>query len=180
MIEHTFEQNKIYANQETYDALIEHFNKIESFAKNKKFEWEDDTTPSTETYLVTSDFNEWFEFIVPELKDYYQRFKYQIPEDLENDILKYTEELTPYINGFMLSPVGMVQGTAVLASIHRRDTFEEIVEYVKELKQRNNKVFLYQVFHKPSRNAKVVEDNATFYEEIDSKYTLRCGVIEND
>ena len=62
MTEHTFEQNQVYANQETYDALIEHFNKIENFAKNKKLEWEDDTASSTETYNVTTDFSEWFEF----------------------------------------------------------------------------------------------------------------------
>jgi len=178
MTEHTFEQNQVYANQETYDALIEHFNKIENFAKNKKLEWEDDTASSTETYNVTTDFSEWFEFIVPELKDYYERFKYQIPEDLENDILKYTEELKPYINGFLLDTTGMFEGRSMMVNTISKDTFEEIVECAKELKQNNKKIFLYQVYHRPARAETIVEDAATYY-EIYSKYTLRCGVIED-
>lgn len=179
MIEYTFEPNKLYTNQEHYDALTEYFNKIDNLAKNKKLEWEDDTSPSTETYKVTTDFKEWFETVIPALKDYFIHFKYQISEDFENNTLKYTEELKPYIDGFLLDNVGMFEGKSMMADTVSKDTFEEIVECAKELNQNNIKVFLYQVYHRPARAETTVEDTATYY-EIDSQYTLRYGAIKND
>ena len=92
-----YNENQVFTNEETYKALVSHFNQIEEIAKNKKFEWEDEEL--TETYSITYDFDEWLKVNENFIKEYgrdlvvAEYLKTQI-KDLDNGL----NHLLEYIN----------------------------------------------------------------------------------
>lgn len=186
-----FNKNQIYTDQETYDALVSHFNKIENIAKNKKFEWED-ADPTTETYNITYDFDEWLGYVENLLEKYvYEGYKFReiyndhyiTPENLHNDLIDYTNQLKDYVDGFVLGPVGMYEGKSFTTKTYRGDTFDEIVEYMKQLRQNNKMVFLYQVYEKTKRpNDISIEEEGytrTLRQDLSTCYLVSCGVLND-
>lgn len=55
-----YNENLAITDEDTHKALVSHFNQIQEFGENKKFEWEDEPIPE-ENYCITFDFDEWLE-----------------------------------------------------------------------------------------------------------------------
>ena len=176
---HEFNENKVFSNEETYNALVSHFNQIESISKNKKFEWEDEEL--TETYNITYDFDEWLSQVEDFLKYYYERNHYITPENIHNHLIDYANQLKDYVNGFLLGQVGMYQGKSFDIKRYESDTFDEIVEHMKQVRQDNQMVFLYQAYQQTRRPKKIVIEidgyTRTFPQDL-SVYCVVCyGVL---
>lgn len=176
---HEYNENLVFSNEETHKALVSHFNQIGNIAKNKKFEWEDEEL--TENYNITYDFCEWF----PSSKEWtledYDFWKYEVPENLVNDLMNYANQLKDYVDAFLLAPVGMYKGKTFTAEVHKKDTFPEIVEHMKQVRQNNQMVFLYRVYQKTKRPKEIVEilpgSTTTLPQDLSTGYVVRYGVL---
>jgi hypothetical protein len=154
---HEFNENLALTNKETFEALVSHYNKIEDIAKNKKFEWEDEGIIPEQQLAITYDFNEWLDTCEQLVKDEseYRRF----PEKTvysRDEIAEDVNHIKDYIDGFLLMPIGIYNHKAIMAQSKQFDThdFEQIVEYVKNLKSENQKVFLYGLY----KRAEIAEE----------------------
>lgn len=109
-------------------------------------------TKMTQTYGIIWDFDEW---MYP--KDIYGSTYCIVAENL----IEYTTQLRHYFDGFLLVPVAMYKGEVITAKSVKSNTFDlyEVVEFVKELRQNNKMVFLYQI------------------EENTDAYIIRYGVL---
>ena len=154
--EHEFNENLALTNKETFEALVSHYNKIEDIAKNKKFEWEDGGVPEEE-YGIAYDFNEWLdtcEKLVKEESEY-KRFPEKTVYSRE-EITEDVNHIKDYIDGFLLMPFGIYNHKAIMAQSKQFDThdFGQVVEYVKNVKSENQKVFLYGLY----KRAEITEE----------------------
>ena len=170
-----YNQNLVFTNEETHKALVSHFNQIEEIAKNKKFEWEDEEL--TETYGITFDFDEWFSQMKEWTLQEYIMWKYEVPENLDNVLMNYANQLKDYIDGFLLGPTGMYQGKSFGAETYKAETFNGIVEHMKQVRQNNQVVFLLQVFQKTQIPEEVVEDDMIYPQDLSISYKVRYGVL---
>ena len=122
---------------------------------------------------ITSDFDRW----VSNNKNYVleilgNKWINSVQENLGEELLEYGNKLKDYVDGFLLQPVGLYEETPVLAKTISKNTFDEIVEYMEEVRQNNKIVFLYMVYKidgEPTEN-----DNQ---QETISVYKLRYGVL---
>lgn len=175
-ITHEYNQNLVFSNEETHKALVSHFNQIEEIAKIKKFEWEDEEL--TETYHITYDFDEWLNQLENGVKtDYYEWDNREVPENLRDDLINYSNQLKDYVDGFALAPVAMCKGKSFMAEICTKDTFDEIVEHMKQVRQNNQMVFLFQVFERTKRPREIVLDDVTYPQDLSVYYKVRYGVL---
>jgi hypothetical protein len=177
---HEYNENLVFSNEETHKALVSHFNQIEEISKNKKFEWEDEEL--TETYNITYDFDEWLSQVeYPINKDWYERHHYIVPENLHNDLINYANQLKEYVNGFVLGSTGMYQGKSFDIKRYLSDTFDDIVEHMKQFRQNNQMVFLYKVYQKTKRPKEIVdiqpECTSTFPQDLSAYYVVYYGVL---
>ena len=178
---HEYNKNLVFANEETHKALVSHFNQIEEIAKNKKFEWEDEEL--TETYGITFDFDEWFSYLKKINLEEYTRWYYEVPKNLDDDLMNYANQLKDYVDGFLLGAVGKLQGKSFDAKTYEAHTFDEIVEHMKEVRQNNQLVFLLQAFQQTKRPEEVVvEENGytiTHSQKFSTYYRVRYGVLND-
>lgn len=151
--------------------------RFKRFAENKKFEWEDEEP--TETYDITYDFDEWFSFLKDYIKEEYSFYGYEVPENFENDLIEYTNKLKDYVDGFVLGPTGMYQGKSFGVETYKADTFDEIVEHMKDVRQNNQMVFLYVALQKTKRPKEIVMDGVTLPQDPSVFYKVRYGVLNN-
>jgi hypothetical protein len=176
---HEYNENLVFTNEETHKALVSHFNQIEEISKNKKFEWEDEEL--TETYGITYDFDEWFSYLKKINLEEYTRWYYEVPENLDDDLINYANQLKDYVDGFLLGAVGMLQGKSFEAKTYKAHTFDEIVEHMKEVRQNNQMVFLYLVYEKTKcLEEVVVEENGytrTIPQDLSVYYKVCYGVL---
>ena len=172
---HEYNQNLVFTNEETYNELVSHFNQIEEFAKNKKFEWEDEKI--IETYNITYDFDEFFSNLKKIVLEDYLLWKNEVPENLDDDLIEYANQLKDYVNGFVLGPTGMYRGKTFSVETYKADTFDEIVEHMKQVLQDNQMVFLYVVLQKPKRPKEIVMDGVTYLQDLSTYYRVRYGVL---
>lgn len=161
--------------------ILQRYNQIEEIAKNKKFEWEDEEL--TETYNITYDFDEWLSQVENFLKkDYYERYHYIVPENLHNDLINYANQLTDYVNGFVLGQTGMYQGKSFSIKRYDFDTFDEIVEHMKQVRQNNQMVFLYQVYQQTQRPEEIVIEvngcTSIIPQDLSVYYVVCYGIIK--
>ena len=172
---HEYNQNLVFTNEETYNELVSHFNQIEEFAKNKKFEWEDEKI--IETYNITYDFDEFFSNLKKIVLEDYLLWKNEVPENLDDDLIEYANQLKDYVNGFVLGPTGMYRGKTFSVETYKADTFDEIVEHMKQVLQDNQMVFLYVVLQKPKRPKEIVMDGVTYLQDLSTYYRVSYGVL---
>jgi len=172
---HEYNQNMVFTNEETYNELVSLFNQIEEFAKNKKFEWENEEL--TETYNITCDFDEFLSNLKKIVLEDYLLWKNEVPENLDDDLIEYVNQLKDYVNGFVLGPTGMYQGKTFSVETYKADTFDEIVEHMKQVRQDNQMVFLYVVLQKPKRPKEIVMDGVTYLQDLSTYYRVRYGVL---
>lgn len=124
---------------------------------------------------ITSDFDRWFcnnknyvlELLGHNLID-------AVPKNLDEQLLEYGNQLKNYVDGFMLNPVCLYEETPVVAKTIAMDTFDEIVEFMKELRENNKLRFLYMVY---KIDIEPTEDDAA--QEPYSVYKLRYGVVND-
>ena len=122
---------------------------------------------------ITSDFDRW----ISNNKNYVleilgNRWINSVPENLDEELLEYGNKLKDYVDGFLLQPVCRYEETPVIAKTISKNTFGEIVEFMKELRENNKLVFLYMVYKidgEPAEN-----DNQ---QETISVYKLRYGIL---
>lgn len=122
---------------------------------------------------ITSDFDRW----VSNHKNYVLEILgnvNSVPENLDEELLEYGNKLKDYVDGFLLIPVCMYDKTPVYAKTIGTNTFGEIVEYMKEVRQNNKIVFLYMVYK--IDGVPVENDNQ---QETISVYKLRYGVLND-
>lgn len=172
---HEYNQNLVFSNEETHKALVSHFNQIEEFAKNKKFEWENEEL--TETYNITYDFDEFFSNLKKIVLEDYLLGKNEAPENLDGDLIEYANQLKDYVNGFVLGPTGMYQGKTFSVETYEADTFDEIVEHMKQVREDNQMVFLYVALQEPKRPKEFVLDGVTYPQDLSTYYRVRYGVL---
>jgi len=175
-----YNENLAITDEDTYKALVSHFNKIQEFGENKKFEWEDEPIPEKD-YGITFDFDEWLENTLSFMKRNYEYFKVDEPENLKENTIDYVNQIKDYIDGFLLLPVVLYNRKSINTKTHKvsGDNFDEIVKFVKELKENNEMVFLYEVSYTPARTETlVVEDEygKMTYSQSVNFYKVRYGV----
>jgi hypothetical protein len=146
-----YNENLVITNEDTHSALVSHFNQIQELGTNKKFEWEDETIPE-ENYNITFDFDEWLENAVTILDKYFERWSYEKPENLKEDTINYTNQIKNYVDGFLLGPTALYNRKSIEVKSYKNvgENFDEIVKFVKELKENNKLLFLYEVSKTPS------------------------------
>ena len=95
----------------------------------------------TETIGITFDFDKWAQ-------------KYT-----GSDFAQSLNQLKTYATGFLSVPVALYESQVVTAKSRKTagDNFDEIVNFVKDLHQKNKKIFLYEI------NQNFMEDNNKFY-----------------
>ena len=180
---HEYNENLAITNEDTHKALVSHFNQIQEFGENKKFEWEDEPIPE-ENYCITFDFDEWLENSLSSMKKNYELFKEEEPENLKENTIGYVNQIKDYIDGFLLLPVVLYNRKVIEAKTYKvvGKNFDEIVKFVKELKENNKTVFLYEVSYSPKRTETlVVEDEygkMTYPQSVDY-YKVRYGVVND-
>lgn len=132
-------ENNISLNEETYNQLISHFNQIEKSYKKKQFEWMDEEL--SESCFITFDFDKWLR-------------KTEILSDIifeegsRDFLISHTNQLKNYIDGFTLDYCAMFEGKPFRTKVYEKTTFDEIVEYMKEVCENNKMVFLHRVYKK--------------------------------
>jgi hypothetical protein len=109
--------------------------------------------------MHTNDINLWWESI----KSYSNEMM------VDSEILLLTKQLQEYIYSFVTTPVFLYEETAVVVKSRMTsgDDFNEVIDFMSELKQNNRKIFLYVI-------SKVKEESGS------SRYIIRYGDIEND
>ena len=166
-----------YQTLESLSPINSNIARIKKISENKKFDWEDEEP--TETYNITYDFDEWFSFLKDYLTEEYSFNGYEVPENFENDLIEYTSKLKDCANGFLLGPVGMYQGKSFGVETYKADTFDEIVEHMKEVHQNNQMVFLYEVSQKTKRPKEIVMNGVIYLQDLSTYYRVRYGVLNN-
>ena len=179
-----FNENLAIADNETHDAVVSHFNQIEEFANNKKFEWEDEPIPE-DNYCVTFDFDEWLNDALEYTNKFYVTSYYDKPENLKEDIIGYYNQIKEYFDGFLLGPTALYKKHSIEAKTHtvEGENFDKIVEFARELKETNDFVFLYQIYRVPQRMEEIVikgtDWTGTYPKTSNSYYKLRYGVVND-
>jgi hypothetical protein len=178
-----YNENLAITNEDTHKALVSHFNKIQEFGENKKFEWEDEPIPE-ENYCITFDFDEWLENSLSSMKKNYELFKEEGPENLKENTIDCVNQIKDYIDGFLLGPTALYNRKSIEAKTYKveGEKFDEIVKFVKELKENNKMVFLYEVSYTPARTETlVVEDEygKMTYPQLVAFYRVRYGVVND-
>jgi len=179
----TYEYNENLAimDEDTHKILVSHFNKIQEFGENKKFEWEDEPIPE-ENYCITFDFDEWLENSLSSMKKNYELFKEEEPENLKENTIDYVKQIKDYIDGFLLGPTALYNRKTIESKTYKieGENFDEIVKFMKELKENNEMVFLYEVSYTPARTETlVVEDEygkMTYLQSV-AFYKLRYAIL---
>lgn len=179
---HEYNENQVFTNEETYKALVSHFNQIEEIAKNKKFEWEDEEL--TETYSITYDFDEWFKVQESFIREFGRDPIVSEFLNLENGLNHLSEninQLKDYVDAFLLAPVGMYNGKVIQAKSVRTNTedFNEVTEFLKELKENNKMVFLYQIYENRVRPKEIEIDGMILPQDLSTFYKIRYGVLND-
>lgn len=178
-----YNENVAIMDKDTHNALVSHFNKIQKIAENKKFEWEDEQIPE-KNYGITFDFDEWLECALFLIKKNYEFCHEEVPENLKENTIDYVNQLKEYIDGFLLEPVALYNYKMFGWQSYKvaGKNFDEIVKFVKELKENNEKVFLYEIFYSPGRTENVVIETEvskqTFLKTVDS-FKLLYGVVNH-
>lgn len=179
-----YNENLAITDEDTHKALVSHFNQIEEFANNKKFEWEDEPIPE-EDYAITFDFDEWLENTLSFMKKNYEYFKEEEPENLKENTIGYVNQIKDYIDGFLLLPVVLYNRKVIEVKSYKvvGENFDEIVKFVKELKENNKMVFLYEVSYTPGRTEELVIETGNvkeIYPKTVYFHKVRYGVVNND
>jgi hypothetical protein len=178
-----YNENAAIMDTDTHNALVSHFNQIQKLAENKKFEWEDEQIPE-ENYGITFDFDEWLEYALSDMEKSYEFCHEEIPENLKENTINYVNQIKDYIDGFMLIPVTLYNHKMVGAESYKvvGKNFDEIIKFVKELKENNKMVFLYMIFYSPKRTEDTVIETENskqiFLKSVDS-FRLRYGVVNH-
>jgi hypothetical protein len=107
----------------------------------------------------------------------YLLWKNEVPENLDGDLIEYANQLKDYVNGFVLGPTGMYQGKTFSVETYKADTFDGIVEHMKQVRQDNQMVFLYVVLQKLKRPKEIVMDSVTYPQDLSTYYRVRYGVL---
>jgi len=175
-----YNENLAITVEDTHKALVSHFNKIQEFGENKKFEWEDEEIPE-ENYCITFDFDEWLENSLSSMKKNYELFKEEEPENLKENTIDCVNQIKDYIDGFLLGPTALYNRKSIEAKTYKveGENFDEIVKFVKELKENNKTVFLYGVSYTPARTETLVVENEygkMTYPQSVAFYRVRYGV----
>lgn len=64
-----------------------------------------------------------------------------------DEILEYVNSIIKYVDAFMLFPVIKFEDHVIAAKCRRNSgDFNEVVEFLKELRDENEKVFLYMIY----------------------------------
>jgi len=180
-----YNENLAITGEDTHNALVSHFNKIQEFGENKKFEWEDEEIPE-ENYCITFDFDEWLENSLSSMKNNYEYFKEEEPENLKENTIGYVNQIKDYIDGFLLGTTALYNRKSIEAKTYKveGENFDEIVKFVKELKENNEMVFLYEVSYTPARTETLVVEKkhgSTNYTETYPQsvafYKLRYAIL---
>ena len=122
-----------------------------------------------DTFAFTTNLDEWVEVAEDNIKVDYKFGNYDIPENLKFEILEYESKIREYIDGYITMPVFIYNKTSITCQRRREKTLEDVVSFVKELKENNHKVFLYWICYYPERKKDQVV-------EIDDYFLLRYGV----
>ena len=176
-----FNENLAITDNDTHNAVVEKLNSIEEFAKSKKFEWEDEEIPE-DTFGFTTNLNEWAEQTEDAIRTYYKHWHFDAPENLKSEILEYESKIRDYIVGYLMMPAYLYNKTANTVQRRTEKTLEDIVSFVKELKENNQKVFLYWICHCPQREVDQVvevENIKSYHYKRDPYYILRYGVYND-
>jgi hypothetical protein len=181
---HEYNENLAITNEDTHNALVSHFNRIQEFAENKKFEWEDEEIPE-ENYGVTFDFDVWLEYALSDMEKTYELYQQEIPENLKENTIGYVNQIKDYIDGFLLMPVTLYNRKLTEAQTYKiqGNNFDEVIKCVKQLKENNQMVFLYEIFYSPGRTDDTVieigNSKQIFSKTVDF-FRIRYGVVNND
>ena len=176
-----YNENLAIADEDIHKALVSHFNQIQEFAENKKFEWEYEPIPE-ENYCITFDFDEWLENSLSSMKKNYELFKEEEPENLKENTIGYVNQIKDYIDGFLLGPTALYNRKSVEAKTYKvvGENFDEIVKFVKELKENNKMVFLYEVSYTPGRTEEFVIETGNvkeIYPKTIDLYKVRYAIL---
>ena len=180
---HEYNENLAITNEDTHKALVSHFNQIQEFGENKKFEWEDEEIPE-ENYCITFDFDEWLVDTLSIMEKNYEYFKEENPENLKENTIGYVNQIKDYIDGFLLGPTALYNRKSIEAKTYKvaGKNFDEIVKFVKELKENNEMVFLYEVYYTPGRTEEFVIETGNvkeIYPKTIDLFKLRYGVVND-
>lgn len=151
MTELTFTANSIYTDSKAYESLIQYFNQIAKIGENKKFEWEDEELPEKE-YNIGTDFQKWIDCIA---YDHQRTLELEEEQGPAIGRLKITPEKTvelfepikEYFDGFIYSdPTGIYEGQVFINKHKKAKSYEELVDFCKELRQNNETVLIRRVY----------------------------------
>jgi len=149
--------------KETYDQLISHFNEIGKSYTKKQFEWMDEEL--SESCFITFDFGDWLR-------------KTEINSDITDKIfqegssdflISHINQLKNYIDGFTLDDCAMFECKSFITKVYEKTTFEEIVEYMKEVRENNKMIFLHRLY----KNLPISEDWTVIENGIKIPYSER-------
>jgi hypothetical protein len=178
-----YNENLAITDEDTHNALVSHFNQIQEFANNKKFEWEDEPIPE-EDYAITFDFDEWLENTLSFMKKNYECFKQEEPKNLKENTIGYVNQIKDYIDGYLLLPVVLYNRKVIEAKTYKiqGNNFDGVIECVKQLKENNKMVFLYEVSYTPGRTEELVIETGNvkeIYPKTVDFYKVRYGVVSD-
>lgn len=131
------------------------------------------TKPTFDEISITSDFDRWYSNNKTYVLEILENVN-SVSENIDEKLLKYGNKLKEYVDGFLLVPVCLYEETPIIVKTIATNTFDEIVEFMKELRENNKLVFLYMVYEidmKPTENDTVQEPY--------SLYKLRYGVLND-
>ena len=132
--EQEYNQNLVSTNDETYEALVFHFNQIGKTHKNRLLPWIDEEL--NECCFITFDFDEWLKRTV---------CYFSFIECSHDDLINYVNQLKDYVYGFSLSNNAMFEGKPFGVKYHKEYAFDGILEHMKQVSQNNKMVFLHKV-----------------------------------
>ena len=113
-----YNENLAIVDEDTHNALVSYFNKIQEFAENKKFEWQDEPIPE-ENYNITFDFDEWLEHTLSNMENNYKHFHEEKPENLKENTIDYVNQIKDYIDGFLLGSVALYNRKSIDTKTHK-------------------------------------------------------------
>ena len=129
------------------------FNNVLSNSKETK------NIMTEEPKSYTTDIDLWWNTVVS-----YNLSELMVERD---EILEYVNHIIEYIDAFMLSPVIKYENHIVAAKSRGNsdgEDFNEVVEFFKDLKNNNEKVFLYMI--------------CIFSYKVKTQYSIRYATIE--
>ena len=85
---------------------------------------------------ITSNFDEWFEYTSG-----------KTTQNSKEEITDYVNQIKDYVDEFMMMPVVLYNNRVITAKTHVFETqdFSEVVEHLKEIKENNKIVLLYEI-----------------------------------